>query len=124
MTDLYTKTGKPFKSKFSALGAIRLKKLEGYEAVETPDGWIGREVTPVVTKSGLDVKCPGCRQSYFETTDKYNPDDYANPSMLKLKEKYVSWGWEDVPQDATAGYGCLECPDCGYPLAPEGKILV
>lgn len=74
--------------------------------------------------SNLSVKCPGCTQSFHETTDKYNPDTMANPSMLKLKQKYISWGWEDVPMDATAGFGCLECPECGYPLAPEGKLVV
>ncbi len=132
--------GNPFKTKAGAISTIRIKNLVGHIPVEVDGGWgIQEEDYPVLEAlgssyfepSGLlkqllkrDVKCPGCRQSFHETTDKYTPDTVANPSMLTLKSKYIEWGWENVPMDATAGFGCLECPECGYPLAPEGKLLV
>ena len=119
MTTIYSKTGDFFKNKSGAVNTIRIKRLKGYEPVETDGGWVIEKANK--TK---DIKCPGCKQCFFETTDKYNPDAATNPSMLRLKKKYKDWGWEDVPQDATAGFGCLECPDCGHPIAPEGHLTV
>ena len=71
-----------------------------------------------------DVICPGCGQSYHETTTAYRPDRFANPSMLKLKEPWKGWGWEDLGSDPSMGYGCLVCPDCGTALAPSGTLRV
>lgn len=73
---------------------------------------------------GHDVICPGCRESYHETTDSYNPNKDANAGMLKLKDEYISYGWDQPPPDPTAGYGLLECPQCLAPLAPSGRLEV
>ena len=73
---------------------------------------------------GHDVICPGCRESYHETTRRYNPNRDANAGMLKLKDEYISYGWDQPPPDPTAGYGFLECPQCGAPLAPSGRLEV
>ena len=71
-----------------------------------------------------DVICPGCRESYHETTKRYNPNRDANAGMLKLKDIYISYGWDQPPPDPTAGYGFLECPNCSAPLAPSGRLEV
>jgi len=70
----------------------------------------------------FDVICPGCGQSFHQTTQLFDAEKVVNPSMLTLKDKYISYGWEQIPADATAGYGCLECPDCGASLCPNGKL--
>ena len=114
---ILSSAGKPFKNKSGATNTIRIKNIAG-EPVEIEGGWA------IQANQAKDVKCPGCKQSFHETTDEYNPDTVANPSMLTLKAKYMEWGWENVPADATAGFGCLECPECGHPLAPNGKLEV
>lgn len=73
---------------------------------------------------GHDVICPGCRESYHETTRTYNPNRDANAGMLKLKAIYKSYGWDEPVPDPTAGYGILECPNCSAPLAPSGRLEV
>jgi len=73
---------------------------------------------------GHDVICPGCAESYHETTETYNPNRDANAGMLKLKDEYISYGWDQPPPDPTAGYGFLECPNCNAPLAPSGRLEV
>ena len=73
---------------------------------------------------GHEVICPGCRESYHETTKSYKPNRDANAGMLKLKDIYISYGWDQPPPDPTAGYGFLECPNCSAPLAPSGRLEV
>ena len=75
-------------------------------------------------KSGHDVICPGCRESYHVTTSSYSPNRDANAGMLKLKDEFKSYGWDEPPPDPTAGYGLLECPNCSAPLAPSGRLEV
>jgi hypothetical protein len=82
------------------------------------------EVKLIKDPSGFDVQCPGCGQCYHKTTEQYNPDIDANPAMLELKEPYVSWGWNGMPNDPSMGYGCLECPDCGTALSPSGTLRI
>ena len=72
----------------------------------------------------LDVICPGCGESYHETTKSFNPDIEANAGMIRLKEPWKSWGWTEPPPDPTAGYGLLECPGCEAQLAPSGHLKV
>ena len=72
-----------------------------------------------------DVKCPTCYQdSGYQTSQSYNPKPMANPGMVELKEPYKTWGWFDCSVDPTAGYGCMECHECGAQLAPGGKLKV
>lgn len=71
-----------------------------------------------------DIICPGCAESYHETTETYDPDVDANAGMLKLKDQYKSYGWNEPPPDPTCGYGVLECPECEAPLAPSGRFKV
>lgn len=70
----------------------------------------------------LDVVCPGCRERYHETTDTFDPEALAEPHMTRLKEQYASIGWESYSPHAY-GYGCMECPGCGAPYAPSGKLI-
>ena len=73
---------------------------------------------------GHDVICPGCRESYHETTKTYKPNRDANAGMLELKAIYKSYGWDEPVRDPTAGYGIRICPDCEAPLAPSGRLEV
>ncbi len=70
-----------------------------------------------------DIICPGCNQAYHETTDSYDPNRPPNPTMCRLKEPYLSWGWEDLPRDDGAGAGSLECPGCGCLYAEPGEKM-
>lgn len=133
---IYSSTGKPYSNRKRAENAIP----EGYTVVDDGDGgFIGVKIVPVMCKpilepdepkeskpifSGLDVQCPGCGQVFFETTDQYNPDTDTNPAMINMKEPWKSYGWEAFLYDATAGYGCMVCPECGAALAPSGKLKV
>ena len=128
---------KPFKLERHALNAIKDKP--GYSIEKREGGFVGVRAIdedPVTNaledaleafqrEDGVfDVICPGCGQSYHTTTDQYDPEIDANPAMLELKPRYVSYGWESLPSDPTMGYGCIECPDCGSALAPSGRMTV
>jgi len=71
-----------------------------------------------------DVSCPNCGFVQFETTEKYDGSVSAHPGMISMKEPYLSWGWTPPPMDDSAGYGVLECGECGSQLAPSGKLKV
>lgn len=71
----------------------------------------------------LDVLCPTCGLSFHETTDKYNPNCATNGSMLKLKDKYIDFGWSDFGHDVTVIFDQLTCANCGSPMADfAGKV--
>jgi hypothetical protein len=74
--------------------------------------------------AGLKVLCPSCGESHFETTGQYRANKHAHPGMIKMVEPYLSWGWQQPPQDPSAGSGCLECCECGAALAPNGILKV
>lgn len=70
------------------------------------------------------IKCPVCGTVQYETTAKYDPDKPANPGMLTMIEPYRGWGWEGPPMDNAAGFGSIECGECGSLLAPEGRFKI
>lgn len=81
------------------------------------------------------IKCPSCCQCYHETTDKFNPDIRPDGSMVRLKEPWRSWGWspfgdsEDGREIRFAETSAtlasdMNCPGCGSPLAPSGRLTV
>jgi ribosomal protein S27AE len=70
------------------------------------------------------VKCPECGGVYHRTTPHFRADIDAAPDMLELIEPYKSWGWTGPPPDRTAGYGRIECPECGSVIAPSGKLTL
>jgi len=73
----------------------------------------------------LDVICRDCGGRYHQTTNRYDPTIDANGSMFVLKEPYAGWNWSTFSHlDDSSGYGHLECPDCGSPYAPSGKVRV
>ena len=76
------------------------------------------------TKELKLVKCPECGGIYHRTTPHFRADIDAAPDMLELIEPYKSWGWTGPPPDRTAGYGRIECPECGACIAPSGKLTV
>jgi hypothetical protein len=69
------------------------------------------------------VRCRECGGIHFSCTKDYRAKDTAHAGMIKMLPKYVEYGWEQ-PQDPTAGYGVLECPECGAALAPNGFFKV
>jgi len=148
MTDkILSARGEPFKRKGDALNAI--KDMPGYHVVEDENGCYTGEKVQSVKIADLtpdyespwydinfgkeeekksyptsDVICPGCGQCYHSTTDAYDPERFANPAMIDLKEPWKGWGWDNPVKDFSAGYGCMVCPDCGTALAPSGKLRV
>jgi len=74
------------------------------------------------------VKCPQCKVSYYETTDKYDPDVSPNGSMLRLRDPWRSMGWATYGLDRGEGPGLLwsdlECTGCSAPLAPSGRLIM
>ena len=102
---------------------------EGYEiAVDDETGFYGvpketeeaQDTDDIETYTGKDIICPLCGACHFETTEDFDPDKHVHPGMLRLKEPYLSYGWEQPPPDPSAGSGSLECRECGGLLAPEG----
>jgi len=76
----------------------------------------------------MDVKCPQCKRTYYETTDTYDPNVRPNGSMLRLKDPWKSRGWSTYGLDRAEGAGLLagdmECVGCSAPLAPSGRLKV
>jgi hypothetical protein len=75
-------------------------------------------------KTAKKIICPECGASHFETTMRYRGNMPAHPGMIQMVEPYVTWGWTQPPKDSTAGFGVLECLDCGAALAPSGTLKV
>ncbi len=98
---------------------------DGYEiAGDDQTGFYGvpKDANDIDTDTGKNIICPLCGACHFETTDDFDPDKHVHPGMLRLKEPYLSYGWEPPPPDPSAGSGALECRDCGGLLAPEGRF--
>jgi len=76
----------------------------------------------------MDVKCRNCKQIYFETTDKYNPDVLPNGAMLQCKPKYKKMGWDNwLPVGkgrSNIMYSGIVCPQCKSPLVVKGRLMV
>ena len=80
------------------------------------------------------VKCPGCCQSFHETTDKFNPDVQPNGSMVRLRDPWRKWGWSPFGDVDSRDIKFAEtlctlvsdmiCPGCGSPLAPSGRLTI
>ena len=117
MNMILTAKKKPFKLEQSALKAIKDKP--DYVVIEHEGGFVG-----VMKTAAHEVVCPGCGGSFHDVTNVYDPEKFANPAMINLKSKYRGWGWDELPQDSSMGYGCLVCPECGTALAPSGKLRV
>jgi len=75
-------------------------------------------------RANLPVACPNCGHIHLETTGQYTPNQPAHPGMVRLVEPYAGYGWTAPPPDITAGFGCLECCNCGAAMAPNGKLKV
>ncbi len=104
---------------------------DGYEiAGDDETGFYGvpketeetKDTDDIETDTGKDIICPLCGACHFETTEDFDPDKHVHPGMLRLKEPYLSYGWEPPPPDPSAGSGSLECRECGGLLAPEGRF--
>lgn len=94
---------------------------DGYDIIEDEKGFYGKRKTEATR---LFAFCPFCNSCHFETTKDYDPEKTAHPGMISMIEPYRGYGWQQPPKDPSAGYGVLECCECGSPLAPEGKLKV
>lgn len=69
---------------------------------------------------GLRIKCPNCKRVFFSTTDKFDPDEKPNGSMVKPLVKYqIDWLCSKVTSAAE-----MTCPECCAQLAPKGRLHV
>ena len=81
---------------------------------------------------GLDVRCPGCRNVYHETTEAFKPHKTARGDMLRLKDPWRKWGWSTfdngvepkIAEKAATFYSDMTCPSCGAQMAPSGFLTV
>lgn len=69
------------------------------------------------------VICPGCGQSYHQTTPLYDSERPANGSMFELLPQYGLRGanWTSFPNDSAIRDGDLICPGCGAPYTNGGS---
>jgi DNA-directed RNA polymerase subunit RPC12/RpoP len=70
------------------------------------------------------VECPNCKGIFFSITRQFRKHKAAHPDMVQMLRRYRNYGWEEPPRDVSAGFGCLECPQCGFALAPNGRLTV
>ena len=75
----------------------------------------------------MEVRCPGCRKIFYETTDKFKKDVRPNGSFIRLLDPWKTWNW-DVFDGAlgTSSTMCsqMNCTSCGTPLAPNGRLMI
>ena len=77
--------------------------------------------------TNYDLVCPQCGEICFETTESFDSERYADAGMFKLKRQFTAAEgnqWDGFPPDPTAGYGLLECVQCGGAYAPSGRVIV
>ena len=69
------------------------------------------------------VVCPGCGQSFHETTPLYSPDSCAHGRMFALRPMYGPRGanWSSFAADESVRHGDLLCPGCGAPYTNGGN---
>ena len=68
----------------------------------------------------MKIKCPNCRRTDFETTDKYSQDLQPNGSMIKCLLPYQI----DFLCVSTTLASELTCPECLSPLVIKGRLNV
>lgn len=71
------------------------------------------------------VRCPGCGQSYHQTTPEYDPERCAHGRMFVLMPAYGVYGanWSSFPFDESVRHGDLLCPGCGAPYTNGGNSV-
>ena len=83
----------------------------------------------------MDVICPGCKRSYHETTPSFDGSASPRGNMVRLKEPWRKWGWcsfgdqgnglpPKLAESPRTLWAAMDCPGCGAPLAPSGKLTV
>ena len=75
----------------------------------------------------MRVKCPGCKQVLYETTDKYDPDVIPFGGMLRLLNPWRKWRWDTYGSGGNGqgfNYSQMECVKCGALLAPKKRLLI
>ena len=68
------------------------------------------------------VVCPGCGQSFHETTPLYDPEKCASGIMFALRPAYGPNGanWSSFAQDESIRHDDLCCPGCGSSYSNGG----
>jgi hypothetical protein len=84
---------------------------------------------------GLKVYCPGCKKSFHETTEHFDPGKPARGHMVRLSDPYRKWGWcsfgdqenglsPDVAERKGTYYSEMDCPGCGAQMAPHRFLYI
>ena len=73
----------------------------------------------------MQVKCKNCGETFYETTEEYDPSKMVTGSMLRFVEKYgpdgFNWSLPFAEHDMAEAISCV---DCGSPMAPNGYLIV
>ena len=71
------------------------------------------------------VVCPGCGQSYHETTPFYDPNVCAHGKMFVLRKAYGVNGanWSTFAADESIRHSDLCCPGCGASYTNGGNSV-
>ena len=77
----------------------------------------------------LRVKCTNCGKIMWKLTDKYNPDERLNGSMVDLIEPYKSNGWPVfgdgvLINSSSTLWPEMDCPNCLAQIAPKGELTI
>ena len=74
----------------------------------------------------MEVVCPGCGQSYHNTTPLFDPKKFPHGAMFVLKPSFGPDGfnWSSFAQDEDVMDAELFCPGCGINYLSEGRIIV
>ena len=68
----------------------------------------------------LKIKCPNCKRTDFETTDKYNSEVSPVGSMVKCLLPYqIDWLCSSTTKGAE-----MTCPECLAALVLKGRLSV
>jgi len=84
---------------------------------------------------GLKVYCPGCKKSFHETTEHFDPEKPARGDMVRLVDPYRKWGWcsfgdqgnglsPDRAERKGTYYSEMDCPGCGAAMAPHRFLYI
>lgn len=66
------------------------------------------------------VICPGCKQSYHETTDQFDPDITPHGAMFMYTGQKTFWHFRESKNTPP---GELECPGCGVLYTKGVKFI-
>jgi len=64
---------------------------------------------------GIDILCPQCGESHYQTTAKFDYNAFLSAEMIEMKPRYANEGWGNAFSAGDA-LDAISCPECGSPL--------